>query len=110
MNKQDLRPDQVVLDLVLAHSAVMPRLGQAAVLNGSLMIAVKNHRGEYASLSMPVFFDGEPFDGGDGRPPRFVLRKLGATVWKLSPSVLHPLLHAYVTIVDVPDDVSWGRG
>jgi hypothetical protein len=41
--------------------------------------------------------------------PRFVLRKLGPTVWKLAPSIRHDLLHAFITIVDVPEDVAWGR-
>ena len=104
MNKQDLPPRNVVLDLVLGYSATMPRLGQAAVLNGNLIIAAKNHRGQYCSFTVPVSFDGDPVDGAE---PRFVLRKLGATVWKLSPSLLHDLLHAYITIVDVPDDIGW---
>ena len=85
----------------------MPKLGQAAVLQGSLLIATKNHRGQFVSLATPVYFDGESFDGDATTPPRFVLRKLGSTVWKLAPSILHDQLHAYVTIVDVPEGVSW---
>ena len=109
MNKQDLLPHQVVVDLVLLYSAFMPKLGQAAVLQNNLLIAAKNHRGEFVSLSMPIHFDGDPFDGDSNAPPRFVLRKIDSTVWKLSPSILHDKLHAYVTIVDVPESVSWGE-
>lgn len=108
-DKTQLQPHQVVVDLVVQHSATMPRVGQAAVLGGNLFITAHNHRGQAVALSMPVSFDGEPFDGDVGVPPRFVLVKLGATVWKLAPSVLHPLLHAYVTIVGVPEDISWGK-
>jgi len=111
VNKKDLRPDQVVLDLVLTYSPTMPMLGRAAVLHGGLIIAAKNHREQFVSMSLPVHFDGEPFDGdpGAGLPPRWVLFKLGPTVWKLSPSVLDQSLHAYITIVGVPEDVSWGK-
>ena len=107
MNKQDLLPHQVVVDLVLLYSAYMPRLGHAAVLQGNLLIAANNHRGQFVSLGTPVHFDGEPFDGDANAPPRFVLRKIGSTVWKLAPSILHDQLHAYITIVDVPEEVSW---
>lgn len=109
MLKEDLPPSKVVLDLVLKYSASMPRLWHAAVLGSRLIFAVKNHRDEYVSLSTPVHFDGEPYEGDSVIPPRFVLYKLGPSVWKLSPSILHDTLHAYLTIVDVPDDVSWGK-
>jgi hypothetical protein len=109
MNKKDLPPRQVVVDLVLTYSPTMPLLGRAAVFHGSLIFAAKNHRGEFVSMSLgPVHFDGEPFDGDETRPPRWVLHKLGPTVWKLSPSVLDDTLHAYITIVGVPEDVAWG--
>lgn len=107
MNKQDLSPREVVLDLVLAYSATMPMLGHAAVLNSALMIATRNHHGQACSFGVPIHFDGEAFDGDEKTPPRFVLRKLGPTVWKLSPSILHDMLHAYITIVGVPEDVPW---
>lgn len=108
MNPQDLLPHQVVVDLVLLYSAFMPKIGQAAVLQGHLIIAAKNHRGQSVSFSTPVHFDGDPLDGSNGTPLRFVLRKIGSTVWKLAPSLLHDQLHAYITIVDVPEQVSWG--
>lgn len=104
MNATDLHPSQVVLDCVLRYSATMPRLGHAAVLKDNLVIATRNHLGAYVSFVVPVHFDGDPVDG---ETPRFVLRKLGPTVWKLAPSLLHDLLHAYLTIVDVPEDVAW---
>lgn len=109
MSKQNLLPSEGVVDLVLQYSATMPKLGQAAVLKGSLLIAAKNHLGQFVSFGMPAHFDGDPFDGDATTPPRFVLRKIGATVWKLAPSIKHDLLHAFVTIVDVPEAVAWGQ-
>ena len=103
MNKQSLPPCEVVVDVVLAYSATMPRLGQAAVLNGSLLISTKNHLGQFVSFGLPVHFDGDPFDGDTTTPPRFVLRRIHTEVWKLSPSILHDLIHAFVTIVGVPE-------
>lgn len=100
----DLLPHQVVLDQVLLYSTLMPKLGQAAVLSGNLIIATRNHLGQYVSISAPVNFDGEPITGAS---PRFVLYQIGATVWKLAPSINHPLLHTYLTIADVPEDVGW---
>jgi hypothetical protein len=110
MNKQHLLPHQVVVDLVLAYSATMPKLGHAAVLGGNLIIAARNHLGQYVSMAVPVHFNGDPFEGDATTPPRWVLRKLGSTVWKLSPSILHDMLHAYITIVGVPEDVLANRG
>lgn len=109
MRKQNLLPSEVVVDLVLQYSAAMPIVGAAAVLKGSLLVATKNHLGQLVSLGMPVRFDGDPFDGDATTPPRFVLRKIGATVWKLAPSIKHDLLHAFVTIVDVPPAIIWGK-
>ena len=107
--KQNLLPSEVVVDLVLQYSAAMPIAGQAAVLKGSLLIATKNHLGQFVSFGIPAHFGGHPFDGDAATPPRFVLRKIGATVWKLAPSIKHDLLHAFVTIVDVPEAVTWGQ-
>lgn len=107
MNKQSLLPSEVVVDLVLQYSAVMPKLGEAAVLQGNLLIAAKNHLGQFVSLGTPVHFDGDPLYGSETAPPRFVLRRIGATVWKLAPSIKHDLLHAFITVVDVPPAVAW---
>lgn len=107
MNKQHISPRNVVVDLVLKYSATMPGLGHAAVLNGNLVIAAHNHRGQYVSFGFPVHFDGESFDGNEIAGPRFVLFRIAPTVWKLKPSLLHDLLHAYITIVGVPDDAPW---
>ena len=108
-NKQDLDPREVVVDLVVGYSPTMPRNMQAAVLSDNLIIYAQNHRDQRLTLSLPVHFDGDPFDGYEATPPRFVLRKLGPTVWKLSPSIRHDLLHAFVTIVGVPEDAAWGK-
>jgi hypothetical protein len=52
--------------------------------------------------------DGESSPGGNGAPPRFVLKRLGPGVWKVGPSIVSPgLLHAHVTIVDVPEPAPW---
>jgi len=109
VNKRDLDPREIVVDLVVGYSPSMPRVGQAAVLNGSLIICAQNHRDQKLTLAMPITFDGDPFDGDEIAPPRFALRKLGPTVWKLAPSIKHDLLHAFVTIVEVPEDVTWGK-
>ena len=109
MNKLDLEPHQIVVDLVVSYSTTMPRVNQAAVLSGNLIICAQNHRDQKLMLSIPVHFDGDPFDGTETAPPRFVLRKLGPTVWKLMPSIKHDLLHGFVTIVNVPEDAAWGK-
>jgi hypothetical protein len=101
--KQDLLPHEVVVDLVLNYSPKMPMAGQAAVLSGSLMMLAKNHRGEGVTFGVPIHFNGVPFDGDASKPPYFVLHKIAPTVWKLSPSIKHAMLHAYVTIVGVPE-------
>lgn len=107
MNKQDLLPHEVVLDVVLPFSPTMPSMHQAAVLNGMLIFTTQNHLGQGVTLNVPVNFDGDPLEGSATIPPRWVLRKIGATVWKLSPSVLHPMLHAYLTINETPDPAPW---
>ena len=104
MNKQDLHPSQVVLDLVLKWSERIGTAGTATVRNGSMTYAARNHRGEFTMSSVDVHFTGEP---SSGLPPRFVLYKLHPTVWKLSPSVVTDQLHAYLTIVGVPDPAPW---
>jgi hypothetical protein len=106
MNKQHLTPKEVVVDLVLKCSTTMPRLGYAAVLHDNLIIATKNHLGQSVSFSLPVNFDGVPVEGDNIPPARFVLFELGPTVWKLAPSILHDTLHAYLTIIGVPEDVA----
>lgn len=106
MNVRDMAPRDVVLDLVLTWSDTIGKSGTATVKNETLIFATKNHRGEHVMLSVPVHFDGESVDGGD---PRFVLRRLGSTVWKLVPSVLTNQLHAYLTLVDVPAPAPWER-
>lgn len=101
----DKDPRYVILDLVLTFVRGMPtKAGTASVLDGSLLFAARNHRDKYVMLTTKIFFDGEPTDED---PPRFVLRRLGPHVWKLVPSVLDDNLHAYLTIVDVPEPPPW---
>lgn len=109
MNEQDLEPSQVVVDIVVAYSPVMPMAGQAAVLHDHLMICTRNHRGQALSFAFPIHFDGETSNGDGTAPPRFILYKIAPTVWKLAPSINDDLLHAFVTIVGVPEDVTWGK-
>lgn len=115
MKRKHLAPWQVVLDLVLPHAKSLEQDPGALVAIGTsgqvpaLIIRTSNHRGQKVTLACPVHFDGEPDDGqrdvGDPEPPRFVLRPLGPSVWKLAPSVLDQTLHAYITIVNVPLEV-----
>ncbi len=108
MNKQDLPPSAVILHLVLRWAPTIGKAGTATVRDSGLTFAAKNHRGEFVMMSSPIHFDGEP---QDGPPPRFVLVRLGATVWTLVPSVLAQNLHAYITVIDVPDPPPWeGKG
>jgi len=102
--KLALHPSSVVLDLVLEWSDKIGQAGTAKVVNGSLMMFMKNHRGEYVGLTTAVHFDGE---SSDQNPPRFVLRRLGPGVWKLAPSVLDERIHAYITITNVPEPTPW---
>jgi hypothetical protein len=104
MNKQDLHPRQVVLDLVLKWAERIGTAGTATVRDGAMTYAARNHRGEFTMSSVDVHFVGEP---SSESPPRFVLYKLHPTVWKLSPSVVTDQLHAYLTIVGVPDPAPW---
>lgn len=108
MNKQDLDPSQVVVDLVLTWVPTMPsKAGSASVLQGSFVLAARNHWQQYVSFGFPVVLDGEPFDGDDKTPPRFVLYRIAPSVWKVTPSISHPLLHAYLTLVGVPEPAPW---
>jgi len=104
MDIRNLPPSAVVLDLVLRYSPVIGAVGTATVTGDSLTFAARNHLGEFVMLSAQVHFDGDPQDGAQ---PRFVLRQLGATVWKLAPSILSDRLHAYLTIIDVPEPAPW---
>lgn len=96
---EELRPDQVVLDVVLRYTSGMPRMGEATVKAGTLIFTTKNHLGQPLTLSVPVNFDGEP----NAEEPRFVLFGIWPGVAKLAPSVKHELFHGFLTIVDVPN-------
>jgi hypothetical protein len=105
-------PKEVVLDLVLTYAE---RLGkpQSAVIAakgdrlGVILYGMVNHRGRLVTMSTEAHLDGEPNDAKDGKALRFVLRKLGPTVWKLSPSILDENIHGYITIVSVPEPAPW---
>jgi len=54
--------------------------------------------------------DGEPVYVGDPKDGKMVswgMRRLGPTVWMVSPSIIIPGLHAFVTIVEVPEPAPW---
>lgn len=106
-SKADRLPSEIVADVILRYSATMPLSGHAAILRGSLHICATNHRKERIGLSFPIHLDGEPFDGDETAAPRFVLFKIADSVWKVSPSIAHDKLHAYLTIVDVPSPAPW---
>jgi hypothetical protein len=49
-----------------------------------------------------------PDDPDDNRMVAWGLRQLGATVWTVEPSIITPWgMHAFVTIIDVPDPASF---
>jgi hypothetical protein len=53
----------------------------------------------------PAVYDGLP---EKGKMVRWGLRKLGPTVWMVQPSIVVPgALHAFVTIVEVPEPAPW---
>src|SRR5580704_5913673 len=122
-------PSQVVLDIVVRWSETLGDHGDSdhgapssPVLGGDwtrgtakvmkeaggtlLLLFARNHLRRPVSLSLPVHFDGESIIG---MQPRFILWRLGPHVWKLAPSVATPVLHAYVTIVDVPEPPPWEK-
>lgn len=107
MGKQMLSPDQVVLDLVLPYSESPGKNAACLTARNVFVVVAQNHRGQFAQVMIKFHLGGEP---EDGPPPRFVLWKLGPTVWKLSPSITAPgMLHAYLTIVKVPDPAPWEK-
>lgn len=105
-------PSQVVIDVVVRWSETLGDHGESDHGSGELvggmrlLLFTRNHLHRPISLSLPVHFDGEPIAGSE---PRFILWRLGPRVWKLAPSVATPMLHAYVTIVDVPEPPSWEK-
>jgi hypothetical protein len=108
VNKQQLDPSQIIVDLVLTWVPGMPsKPGSASVLSGNFIMSARNHRQQVVTFSFPILFEGEPFDGDEKTPPRFVLYKIAPSVWKVSPSINHPLLHAYLTLVGVPEPAPW---
>lgn len=104
MNNKDLPPSAVILDLVLAWSDTIGKVGTATIYSNTLIFAAKNHRDEYVMLSVPLSSEGPPQEGLN---PRFVIFQLGPTVWKLSPSVKDDRIHGYLTIVGVPEPAPW---
>ncbi len=107
MDKRLLPPDHVVLHLVLRWTErAFAAPNTARWKPGQLAILAVNHHGQRVQTWLDnVHADGAP---ADGPPPRFVLQRLGPTVWTLAPSLVVPgALHAYVTLVDVPDPAPW---
>lgn len=100
MKDNDLRPDQVVIDVILRWTDGMPKIGEATIKQGALIMCGQNHLGKAVTLSFPVNFDGEPREGDD---PRFIIFGIWPRVWKVAPSVKHELLHGFVTIVGCPE-------
>jgi hypothetical protein len=108
MNKRDLPPSAIVLDVVVEWSNRIGVPGTAHLTrDGALVIATFNHRDEYLMFSVPMSFDGVPSDGTEGAPLCFRLQRLGPGVWKLRPSVKTDRIHAYVDIVGVPEPPPW---
>ncbi len=102
MDKRDLHPDQVTLDLVLRYGTEVRMLCAAPP---RLLVVARNHRGQSFQVMLEPHLDGQP---EDGPPVRFVLFPLGPSVWKLSPSLTVPsVVHAYLTLVGVPEPAPW---
>lgn len=110
MSDEDPDPRSVVLDLVLRYVPGMPREPLTATVSwrrhddgrvdGTLTMLLVNHRGQRVTFSVTVSPDGPPVPG---ETPRFVFFPIHRGVWKLSPSVSHDLIHAFVTVVGLPD-------
>jgi hypothetical protein len=124
MDKQALEPMQIVLDLVIQWTDKLTgQYGTGSVVcsNGSelspesdkplmFMFFVKNHRGKGVGGGVPVHLEGETNDGLDGKPCRWVFNKIAPGVWKPSQSLMMPELHAYFTLVGVPEPAPWEPG
>lgn len=115
MDISKIPPKQIVLDLVLRYSPVIRQCTDneyfAMVFREgekiTLMIMAKNHLRHPVGLNVSCHLSGPTTNGLDGNPARFVLYKIAPTVWKLSQSVLDEKIHAYVTIVGVPEPAPW---
>jgi len=109
MNKRDVPPDQVVLDIVLRWDVRLFTAPHTATVVGDgpyrLALFAVNHQDHKVQQFIDLNFDGFP---EDGPPPRFLMYRLGPGVWKVTPSVVVPgMLHAYLTIIGVPEPLPW---
>lgn len=107
---QAISPDKVVLDRVLHYNAerLRPYLFQM-MGERQIVLLVPNHRNQLVQTSIELHFDDArgPSDPGEF-PPYFVAYKIGATVWKVAPSLTVPgMIHTYLTLVDVPEPAPW---
>lgn len=98
-----LPPSALVLDLVFGYTTQMGQPQTACIHDDIVILMGKNHQGKNFMLTAKFYLDGDASEEG----PRFVMVKLGPTVWKLSPSIMHESVHAYVTVVGVPDPAPW---
>lgn len=96
-------PSTVCLDIVLRWADLLGAPGTAKVMGDTLILCAVNNRKQKVMLNVPL--SSEP--ARIGRDPRWNLVQLGATVWKLTPSILDERIHGYVTIVDVPEPAPW---
>lgn len=96
-------PSDVCLDIVLKWAEKIGQPGTAKVIGGAVILCAVNHRREAVMITVPI--SKEP--ARIGRDPRWNLRRLGATVWKLTPSIMDARIHGYVTLVEVPEPPPW---
>lgn len=106
----DPDPRDVVLDLVLRYVPGMPRelltatvswhMHEDGHVDGTLTMLLVNHRGQRATFSVTVVPEGIPVSGD---APRFIFYQIHPGVWKLAPSLRHDLVHAFITVVGMPD-------
>lgn len=100
-----MSPDKITLDLVVCFGEKLQPNGCILSAPRVLVVLAANHQSQLVQVMLPFNLDGLILDGP---PPRFVLYKLGPGVWKLAPSVTVPgMLHAFITIVGVPDPAPW---
>ena len=118
MNKQEMHPKDVIVDLVLRWTPkVTGVVGTVATVDApgglgglGFMLFARNHLEQFVQLTVYVALSGETHDGSEpGKEARWVLFKIAPGVWKLSQSIVSDRLHAYVTIVGVPEPAPWEK-
>jgi hypothetical protein len=96
-------PHTVCLDIVLTWAESLGAPNTAKVMGSTLILCAVNHQNRKVMLNVPL--SDEP--ARIGKNPRWNLKRLGPTVWKLTPSIFDERIHGYVTLVGVPEPAPW---